>query len=141
MAKKSSEIAPLLRVQSWAVDEQRRQLGQVLGREEALLEDRRGLESELLREQQVASSAPTLAGHAYAAYAAHYRDRRQQLELVIDAVRAEILQQRDRLAAAYRELKVLEEVRNNWRKSEAETRARRDQNDMDEIAQNLFRRR
>jgi flagellar export protein FliJ len=112
----------------------------LLGREEALLEDRSGLESELLREQQVAASAPTLAGHSYAAYAAHYRDRRRQLELVIDAVRAEILQQRDRLAAAYRELKILEEVRNNWRKSEAETRARRDQNEMDEIAQNLFRR-
>jgi flagellar export protein FliJ len=140
MAKKSSEIATLLRVQSWTVDEQRRMLGQMVAREEALLQDRAEMGRQLLREQQVAAGDPTLAGHAYAAYAENYRVRRTSLDGLIAALAVEIEQQRDRLADAYRELKVLEEVRNAWRKAERAEAARIEQNDMDEIAQNLFRR-
>jgi flagellar export protein FliJ len=140
MAKRSDEIATLLRVQSWAVDEERRMLGQMLAREEALLEDIALMERQLLAEQQVAAAQPTLAGHAYAAFAAFYRDRRATIERVLDALRAEISQQRDRLADAYRELKLLEEVRKNWQQAEREEEARIEQVEMDEIAQNLYQR-
>jgi flagellar export protein FliJ len=139
MARKSAEIATLLRVQSWTVDEHRRMLGQMLGREEGLIEDGLRMDRELLLEQQVAAEAPTLAGHSYAAFAFNYRDRRANLEKLLALLRVEIEQQRDRLADAYRELKLLEEVRNNWRKAEQAERARIDQATMDEIAQNLYR--
>ncbi len=55
-------------------------------------------------------------------------------------MRAEIEQQREALAEAYRELKVLEEVKKNWLKAEQAEEARREQIDLDEIAQNLHRR-
>jgi len=140
MAKKSAEIATLLRVQSWTVDEHRRMLGQMLGREESLIEDGRRMDRELVAEQQVAAAHPTLAGHSYAAFAFNYRDRRANLAHVLALVRVEIEQQRERLADAYRDLKVLEEVRNNWRKAEQAEQARIDQAAMDEVAQNLHRR-
>jgi flagellar export protein FliJ len=140
MAKKSAEIATLLRVQSWTVDEHRRMLGQMLGREESLIEDGRRMDRELVAEQQVAAAHPTLAGHSYAAFAFNYRDRRANLANVLALVRVEIEQQRERLADAYRDLKVLEEVRNNWRKAEQAEQARIDQAAMDEVAQNLHRR-
>jgi flagellar FliJ protein len=140
MARKSEDIATLLRVQSWAVDEERRMLGQMLSREAALLEDIAGMERQLLAEQQVAAAQPTLAGHAYAAFAAHYRDRRANIERVLDALRAEIGLQRDRLADAYREQKLLEEVRSNWQEAERVEEARIEQAEMDEIAQNLYQR-
>jgi flagellar FliJ protein len=141
MGKKSAEIATLIRVQSWSVDEERRMLGQMLGREQALIEDRERMDKELLAEQAVAASQPTLAGHAYAAYAVNYRDRRANLETVLTALRAEIEQQREKLAIAYRELKVLEEVRENWRIKERAEEARLEQVALDEIAQNLYQRR
>ncbi len=139
MARKSAELAPLLRVQGWTVDEQRRMLGQLLGREEALRDDLAALDRELIAEQQVAAQQPILAGHSYAAYAAGWRDRRIRLEGVLGAVRQEIEQQRERLAAAFRELKVLEQVQGNWRDEERINAARLEQNAMDEIAENLTR--
>jgi flagellar export protein FliJ len=141
MGKKSAEIATLIRVQSWSVDEERRMLGQMMGREQSLIEDRERMRKELLAEQAVAAAQPTLAGHAYAAYAVNYRDRRANLETVLAAVRAEIEQQREKLANAYRELKVLEEVEENWLVKERAEEARLEQLALDEIAQNLHRRR
>lgn len=140
MAKKSAEIATLIRVQSWSVDEHRRMLGQMLAREDALIEDRARMDRELIAEQLVATQNPTLAGHAYAGYAFNYRDRRANLEQVIAAMRAEIEAQRDRLAEAYRELKTLEQVKENWLETERLEVARVEQIEMDEIAQTLHQR-
>jgi flagellar export protein FliJ len=138
--KKSAEIATLIRVQSWSVDEERRMLGQMQDREAALLEDRDRMDKELLNEQAVAAANPTLAGHSYAAYAFNYRERRANLEAVIAAVRVEIEQQRERLANAYKELKVLEEVQDNWLGKERIEAARIEQIALDEIAQTLYQR-
>ena len=141
MAKKSQEIRTLLRVQSWTVDEQRRMLGQLEGREDSLIEDRARLDRQLLHEQQVAAADPAMAGQAYVAYARNNRTRRANIDTVLTDLRIEIERQREVLAGAYRELKVLEEVQKNWLKAEREEAARREQIDLDEIAQNLHRRR
>jgi len=138
--KKSAEIATLIRVQSWSVDEERRQLGQMQGREDSLIEDRARMDRELLAEQAVAAAQPTLAGHSYAAFAFNHKQRRANLETVLAALRVEIEQQREKLAEAYRELKVLEEVRDNWLEKERLEEARLEQTALDEIAQNLFQR-
>jgi len=140
MAKKSQEIKTLIRVQSWSVDEQRRMLNQLLDREQTLIEDGHRMDRQLIAEQQVAAADPSLAGFAYVAYAKNHRTKRDNLNTLLTALRAEIEQQRDALAEAYRELKVLEEVKKNWHKAEQAEAARRDQIDLDEIAQNLHRR-
>jgi flagellar export protein FliJ len=140
MARKSQEIKTLIRVQSWSVDEQRRMLNQLLDREHALIEDGERMDRQLLAEQQVAAADPAMAGFAYVAFARNHRVRRDNLNTVLTALRVEIEQQREVLAEAYRELKVLEEVRKNWLKAEQAEEARREQIELDEIAQNLHRR-
>jgi flagellar export protein FliJ len=138
--KKSQEIKTLLRVQSWSVDEQRRILNALLDREQALIADGERMDQQLLQEQQVASTDPTMAGHAYVAYAKAHRVRRDNVDTVLAALRVEIEQQRDMLAEAYKELKVLEQVRKNWLEAERKEEARIEQIDLDEIAQTLYRR-
>lgn len=140
MAKKSQEIKTLIRVQSWSVDEQRRMLNQLLDREHVLIEDGERMDRQLLAEQQVAAADPAMAGFAYAAYAKNHRVKRDNINTLLTALRVEIEQQREALAEAYRELKVLEEVQKNWLKAEQAEEARRQQIDLDEIAQNLHRR-
>jgi flagellar export protein FliJ len=140
LAKKSQEIKTLIRVQSWSVDEQRRMLNQLLDREQTLIEDGHRMDRQLIAEQQVAAADPAMAGFAYVAYAKNHRTKRDNLNTLLTALRAEIEQQRDALAEAYRELKVLEEVKKNWVKAEQAEEARREQIDLDEIAQNLHRR-
>ena len=140
MAKKSHEINTLIRVQSWSVDEQRRMLNQLLDREHVLIEDGERMDRQLLAEQQVAAADPAMAGFAYVAYAKNHRVRRDNLNTLLAALRVEIEQQREALSEAYRELKVLEEVQKNWLKAEQAEEARREQIDLDEIAQNLHRR-
>lgn len=140
MAKKSQEIKTLIRVQSWTVDEQRRMLNQLLDREHQLIEDGERLDRQLIAEQQVAAADPTMAGHAYVGYAKANRTKRQNLDTLLVALRVEIEKQREAVAEAYRELKVLEEVQKNWLKAEQLEAARLEQIDLDEIAQNLHRR-
>jgi len=138
--KKSQEIKTLLRVQSWSVDEQRRILNVLLDREQALIADGERMDQQLLHEQRVASADPAMAGHAYVAYAKAHRVRRDNVDTVLAALRVEIEQQRDMLAEAYKELKVLEQVRKNWLEAERKEEARIEQIDLDEIAQTLYRR-
>jgi len=140
VAKKSQEIKTLIRVQSWSVDEQRRMLNQLLDREQTIIEDGHRMDRQLIAEQQVAAADPAMAGFAYVAYAKNHRTKRDNLNTLLTALRVEIEQQRDALAEAYRELKVLEEVKKNWFKAEQAEEARREQIDLDEIAQNLHRR-
>jgi flagellar export protein FliJ len=138
--KKSQEIKTLLRVQGWTVDEQRRMLNQLLDREQQLVADGERMDKQLLIEQQVAAADPAMAGHAYVAYAKAYRVRRDNLNTVLAALRVEIEQQRDVLAEAYKELKVLEQVQKSWIKAEKAEEARLEQVSLDEIAQNLYQR-
>jgi hypothetical protein len=119
MSKKTEEIKTLIRVQSWTVDEQRRVLSQLQGREEALMEDCERLDRQLLHEQQVAAADPALAGQAYVAYAKNNRVQFANLKTVLTALRVEIEQQREVLAESYRELKTLEEVEKKWLEARA----------------------
>ena len=140
MAKKSQEMKTLIRVQSWSVDEQRRMLNQLLDREQQLIEDGHRMDRLLIAEQQVAAADPTLAGHAYVAFARNHKVKRENLNTILTALRSEIEVQRDALAEAYRELKVLEQVKENWLEAERKEEARIERIDLDEIAQNLHRR-
>ena len=140
MTKKSEEIKTLIRVQSWTVDEQRRMLNQLLDREHVLIEDGHRMDRQLIAEQQVAAADPRMAGFAYVAFARAHRIKRENINVTLTALRVEIDRQRDAVAEAYRELKVLEEVQKNWKKAEQIEAARLEQIDLDEIAQNLHRR-
>jgi flagellar export protein FliJ len=110
MAGKSKDLASLLRLHGWQVDERRRELAVLVAREDGLVLFGQELHRQLLREQKTATEDPTVAGFIYAVFAADHRRRREQLERTLDDLRDEIEMARERLADAFRQLKVYEQV-------------------------------
>ncbi len=139
MSRKAKDLDSLLRLRSWAVDERRRELGILLSREEDLIREGEELARQLVREQQVAAADPTQAGLTYAAFAEDHRRRREQLARLVAELRVEIEAARERLADAYRQLKVLEEVQKERLRQERIDEARREQAIFDEIGQTQHR--
>ena len=141
MAKKAKDMDSLLRLNRWTVDERRRELGVLQAREEELLTLGDVLERQMEAEQKVAADDPTSAGFVFGAFAANHRRRREQLAQTLFELRAEIEAARDRLAAAFRQLKVYEEVQDKRALQERQEEARKEQIVLDEIGQIQHRRR
>ncbi|MTJ80962.1 MAG: hypothetical protein F8N37_08095 [Telmatospirillum sp.] len=141
MQRKAKDLESLLRLHNWTVDERRRELGVLLAREEDMILSGEEMDRQLIREQQTAAADPAGAGFIYSAYAKGYLVRREQLERALDALRGEILQARDRLADAYRQLKVFEEVQKGRQRQEDIEEGRKEQALFDEIAQTQYRQR
>ena len=141
MARKTAkDMDQLIRINQWGVDERQRELGVLAAREDQLIAAGRKLDEDLKNEQAIASQDPTLAG-CYGNFAQLHRQRKEQLHKQIHALRQEIEAARDRLAEAYRQLKVYEEVQKERAKREALDEARQEQQTMDEIGMTQFRRR
>jgi flagellar export protein FliJ len=139
LSRKAKDLESLLRLHSWTVDERRRELGVLLAREEELIQFGHELDRQLIREQQAASENPTTAGFSYAAFAEAHRLRREQLARTLADLRSEIEEARDRLADAYRQLKVYEEVQKDRARVERQEEARKEQIAFDEIGETQFR--
>ncbi|MBF0269144.1 MAG: flagellar FliJ family protein [Alphaproteobacteria bacterium] len=131
MAKK---LKTLIRLNKWTVDERRRELGQLLAREDELRTLLAVLEQDLLDEQKTAAEDPTLAGFTYGGYAQRYLDNKAKLLRLLAALAKEILAAQERLAEAYRALKTVEEVEKTRAKKELEEANRKEQKMLDEIA-------
>jgi flagellar export protein FliJ len=141
MSKKAKDLDQLIRVNKWGVDERQRELGVLVNREEDLIDQGHRLDSELAEEQRIAATDPTMAGFLYGGFADHYRVRKEQLRHILHAIRLEIEDARERLADAYRQLKVYEEVQKNRATREDAEEARQEQVALDEIGMNQHRRR
>jgi len=141
VSKKAKDLDQLIRVNQWGVDERQRELGVLISREEELIQAGHRLDQELAHEQQIAATDPTMAGFLYGGFADRYRIRKEQLRQMLHALRLEIEEARERLAEAYRQLKVYEEVQKERVKREAAEESRQEQLAMDEIGMNQYRRR
>ena len=141
MSKKAKDLDQLIRVNKWGVDERQRELGILVNREEDLIDQGHRLDAELAEEQRIAATDPTMAGFLYGGFADHYRVRKEQLRHILHAIRLEIEDARERLADAYRQLKVYEEVQKNRATREDAEEARQEQVALDEIGLNQHRRR
>jgi flagellar export protein FliJ len=141
LSGKAKDLESLLRLHSWTVDERRRELGVLLAKEDELIRFGEELDRQLLREQKAAAAEPTTAGFIYAAFAEYHRWQREQLANALAALHGEIEAARDRLAEAYRQLKIYEEVQKERARNEREEEARKEQIAFDEIAQTQFRQR
>jgi len=135
MSRKAKDLDTLIRLNKWTVDERQRELGVLQQRENEWVLFGESLDQQLIREQKVAAEDPTSAGFIYAAFASNHKIRREQLKLALHNLRIEIEQARDRLAEAYRGLKVYEEVQKARAKHEREEEARVEQVTLDEIGQ------
>lgn len=138
--KKAKDLETLLRLNRWIVDERRRELGLAYAKEERLIAEREALAQQLVAEKAVASADPTGAGFMFGSYVDDHRTRRERIEAQIAEAHQDVLAAQERLADAYRQLKVYEEVKKNRTVVEAEEEARVDQTALDEIAANLYRR-
>ena len=141
MARKAADLASLIRLRKWIVDERRRELAALTAREEQLIVYGRELEKQLVREGQIALADPTSAGFMFGPFAEDHKKRRERLAITLAAVRREIEDARERLAAAFRERKSMEEVQKHRAERERVEADRIEQAQLDEIAQNQFQRR
>ena len=136
MANKAADLDSLVRLRRWSVDERRRELAALIAREEQLIAYGVELEKQLVREGEVAKANPTSAGFMFGPFAEDHRKRRERLAVTLKAVRAEIEDARERLAAAYRERKTMEAVQEGRVKRERAEADRLEQAALDEVAQN-----
>jgi flagellar export protein FliJ len=141
MARKAKDLDSLLRLHDWTVDERRRELGSLIAREDLLVRVGEELDRRLAREQRTAAADPLSAGLAYAAFARAHGLQREQVERMVELVRIEIERARDRLADAYRDYKVFEEVQRERQRQEDREEARKEQVASNEVGQNQFRQR
>jgi flagellar export protein FliJ len=129
----------LLRLHDWQVDERRRELGVLVAREDSLIRMGEELARQLAHEQQVVTNDPITAGFLYAAFAGDHLRRCEELERTLADLRNEIEQAHERLAEAYRQLKVYEEIEEERVLQQRLEDARQDQKAFDEISQNQHR--
>lgn len=139
MPRTASDLNSLIRLRNWTVDERRRELGALIQREDQLIAYGRELERQLVREGEVVKSDNSMVGFMFGPFAEDHKKRRQRLAITLAAVRKEIEDARERLAAAYRERKTMEEVQKTRATRERTEAARVEQTELDEIAANQHR--
>ncbi|CUW41828.1 Putative flagelar FliJ protein [Magnetospirillum sp. XM-1] len=134
-------LKTLIRLAKWEVDEKRRILVALQGREDEILAAIRHAEESLVHEQQVAAEDAAGVGFAYAAFANAWLARREQLMQMLEQVRQEIVRARDILAEAFNQLKTYEITqKERERRAQAEL-DKKEQAFLDEVGLNIHRRR
>lgn len=134
-----SQYDQLVRLRDWELDEKRRALAEVQAEVDALIRKREALEEEVESEKRIASTSIE-ASMNYNAFANSVILRREQIaaeiaerQEAVDAANQEMLE-------AFQELRKAEIVRDEFDAKERLMEARREQIELDEIAQTLHRR-
>lgn len=141
----------LIRLAEEGLDQKRRVLAQLEGRLDQARSARQAIEDELAREQQQAGrgggddaggdvASGGIAMFAYGAYAAEVIRRRARADALIEAVNAQAEAAREEVRLAFAELKRYQITHDKKLADLERERAAREQAELDEIAQNLDRR-
>jgi len=133
-------IETLIKVSKYALDDKRKVLSAHLDELEALQARRRALDEEMRAEQAMAKTDPGLA-FTYGQYANALIDRREKLEGDILVKNREVEIAREEVQEAFEELKRYEITLQQIEAEEARERARIEQEELDEMGLNAFRRR
>jgi len=123
----------LVRMQSWRVDERRRELSSARAALDRVLQLRRELEEELTREQKVAGESPNLAGFHYDNYAEAVILRRERLAEAVAETRKVVDMARDNLMRSFTDLKKYEEAETLILERELKEVEKKEQAVLDEI--------
>ncbi len=129
----AKEVATLIRINEWTVDQRRRELGAHLKELDDLEAAVVRLNTEMVDEQRMAAAQPEIAGFLYGAYAGSVIHRREQFQLSIASKQQEVSVAREALSEAYRILKKYEVFHENQQGIKAEEQARQDQSELDEL--------
>jgi flagellar protein FliJ len=135
-----SAIESLIRLYRWQLDERKRHLADLEGLAVRLRQDEQRLEEENAREQALVATSPE-AAYVYAGYARNLIERRRKLRQSQAEVAQQIVEARDALADAFQEMKRYEITAANRARIETEREGRRQQQALDDLGVEGFRRR
>ena len=134
------DLHTLIRLNEWTVDQRRRALGDVLASLASLETGLERLREELIKEQTIVRSSPEEAGFFYGNYAAAVIIRREDLNQGIFRMEEQVAEAREKLNDAYRDLKKYEIAQKSRDTREALELVRREQETLDEIGLQGYRR-
>ena len=134
-----SQYDKLVRLKEFELDERRRDAGSILAEINRLTEKKQSLELSLKQEQDVSSSSVEVLGQ-YSNFALRVLKEREMLDEAIVEVEKAYSEANRLVTAAYQEVRKAEIIRDEAVKKEAEKRRREQQMEMDEVAQNIHRR-
>jgi len=134
------DLHTLIRLNEWTVDQRRRALGDVLASLASLETGLERLREELIKEQTIVRSSPEEAGFFYGNYATAVIIRREDLNQGILRMEEQVAEAREKLNDAYRDLKKYEIAQKSRDTREALELVRREQETLDEIGLQGYRR-
>lgn len=130
----------LVRVHQWELDEKRQKLADLERLVEKMKSDLAGIDQAFESEKVLAGASPEAAA-AFPNYAAAVKLRRQKVQDSIQALEASIEAAREEVRTAFQELKKYQTAESNQQRREKAKRVKREQQAMDEVGLNLYRRR
>ena len=133
-----SQYDKLVRLKEFELDEKRRDAGSILSEINRLTEKKQSLDVSLKQEQDISSSIEALG--QYSNFASRVKKEREIVDGAIAEVEKAYVEASRLVNAAYQEVRKAEIIRDEAVKKEAEKRRREQQMEMDEIAQNIHRR-
>ncbi|MDA0342423.1 MAG: flagellar FliJ family protein [Proteobacteria bacterium] len=134
-----SQYDQLVRLRDWELDEKKRALAEIQAEIQALIDKRQALEDEVVREQAVAASSYE-SSIGYSAFANAVIQRRQDLDQEILEREQDAAAANEELLVTFQELRKAEIVRDDYDATLKLEEARREQLELDEISQNVYRR-
>jgi len=129
----AKDFKTLIRMRKWALDDKRRELGEMQGVLNNLLAEKNALEKAVVEEQKVAAENPELAGFAYGSFANAVIAERAALVKRISDQEAKIDAFRDEVADAFKAVKTAEIAERNRVEAERAEEDRKEQAELDEI--------
>ena len=134
-----SQYDKLVRLKEFELDEKRRDAGSILSEINRLTEKKQSLDVSLKQEQNISSSSIEALGQ-YSNFASRVKKELEIVDGAIAEVEKAYLEASRLVNAAYQEVRKAEIIRDEAVKKEAEKRRREQQMEMDEVAQNIHRR-
>ena len=134
-----SQFEKLVRLREFELDERRRESGNILNEVNMLQDEMNRLNESLKAEQKIASESME-ARFLYNEFASSVIRQREWLTAALKAKEEEYESSREKVAHAYGEMRKAEIVRDEALKAEKQRGQILEQIEVDEIAQNIYRR-
>ena len=132
-------LETLIRVNSWALDEKRRNLAELEDLRESFYREIANFEKQLILNQAAAASSPEIA-QTYGHYAVTVIERRRVLRESIAETQERVAEASDEVHHAYQEVKKYETALEREKERQKKAEDRLAQIELDEMGMNMFRR-
>lgn len=129
----------LVRVHQWELDEKRNKLADMERLLDKLQKDLTTIAQTYEAEKKIAVTSPEAAA-AFPSYAEAVKQRRTRIQDSVQALEVSIEEAREEVRQSFQELKKYQTAESNELRREEAKRAKREQQALDEVGLNLYRR-